>query len=514
MNHSPFRWALLALLTLVAANSALADSAQGRSYALLISVNDYAHLRDLYFADNDMRALRGAFLKTGFEPNNVMLLHGGASRTGQLPFRNNIIHHLQVFLGSVRENDTIVVAFSGHGVNVNGKDYFCSADAKLENPGGTMVPIALVDHMLRASRARQKVLIMDACRNDPFKTTKSVGRVGAFGSKGLAGHVKSASRDGSFEARGPASRGYVVMRSCEAQQESVEDPQLGHGVFMNFVIQGLLGRADTNRDRRVNLLELHQYAEAETRNHVRLRHDMLQTPTLELPDGELVGSYVLAHLPAPKPKPSTMPRRSSDPSRLETQLYESAYSLFQRGKVEQSIVAFEQLLRVVEHERVRDVAKMKLVAAYLTADPVNNISKAVRVQPQEGVTVAVLRDSKLMSGKEQRGTVKAGQMVRITKVSGGWHRVAAINGRVLRDGKVGFIYKTALTPPPKSSKPPKSDRPSDSGAGKAKVVPTPRPKGPNWGNGGVKPFRQRQHHGGWHRPLHRGHGWGGGGRWR
>lgn len=440
----------------------MADTSEGKSYALLIGVNDYAHLRDLHFAGNDMRVLRDAFVTAGFDSSNVMLLHDDAERSSLRPLRSNIIDHLRTFLLSVNKNDTVVVAFSGHGVNIKGKDYFCGADAKLENPEDTMVRISVVDQMLKVSRARQKVLIMDACRNDPYQPNK-----------------KSVRLLGSFYAKSAANSGYVVLRSCESQQESVEDPELRHGVFMNFVINGLLGHADANRDKKVDLLELYNYAEYETKTHVRARYAMDQTPTLELPGGELVGSYVLSRV-ASRPqkldvqKVSHVAAGALQPSTFELKLYDSAYNLFQRGKVNDSIVAFEQLLAVAEHEQVRDITKMKLVSAYLTADPVNNIPKALKVQGNEGVTVTVLRDSKLMSGKEKRGSVKPGQMVRITQVKNGWHRVEAINGRVLGDGKEGFVYKTALTPAPKTS----SSKPSSSSS-----RPSNRPSNVNSGYG-------------------------------
>ncbi|MCA9175565.1 MAG: caspase family protein [Planctomycetales bacterium] len=438
-HHLSYSASLIACALALPHSTAADTPPAGKSYALLIGVNDYTYLSDLQFCGNDMQALREAFLKTGFEPSNVTLIHGEAIRKELLPFRNNIVEQLKLMLGGVKENDLVVVAFSGHGVHVGGKDYFCAVDSKLDDPAGTMVAADTVASLLQASEARQKVLIVDACRNDPYPEGTRSGStpVGSFRSVVLDS----------------TSRGFVVMRSCSTDQVSIEDPELGHGVFMNFVVNGLLGHADANRDKQVDLLELHRYADYETRTHVRVHRSMLQTPTFALPDGELVGSYVLARV-ANRPqtldvqKISTVTSGPTEPSVFEIKLYDSAYNLFQQGKVKESIVAFEQLLKVVEHEQVRDIAKMKLASAYLSVDSVNNISKALAVQPDEGVTVTVLQDSNIMSVEEVRGTVKSGQMVRVTKIVNGWHFIQAVNGKPLSTSEAGFINKTAFSPAP------------------------------------------------------------------
>ncbi|MEQ8791687.1 MAG: caspase family protein [Pirellulaceae bacterium] len=448
MKSSKCLFALLIVGCMLTGAALAADSVTGKRYALLISVNDYNYLSDLRYCDNDMVSLRDALVHSGFEDNNVTLLHGGSARQELLPFRNNILEQLKVMLGGVKENDLLVVAFSGHGVHIQGKDYFCAADTKLEDPDGTMVSADAVSALLKSSKARQKVMIIDACRNDPMpEGTRSTSQIGMF--RSVVGGDST-------------SGGFVVMRSCKAEQVSVEDPELQHGVFMNFVVNGLLGHADADRDNEVDLLELHRYADYETRNHVRITRSMLQTPTLALPGGELIGSYVMSKV-SERPKKldvqkvSTTTSSSAGPSEFEVKLYDSAYNLFQQGKTKDSIVAFEQLLKVAEDEQVKSIAKMKLASAYLSVDPVENISKALAVQPDEGVTVPVLSDYSIMSGKTKLGSVKAGQMVRITKVANGWHRVVAVGGEPLPEDKIGYIYKTALVAPkPKatsSSKP-------------------------------------------------------------
>ncbi len=60
-----------------------------------------------------------------------------------------------------------MLGFSGHGVHIGGHSYLCPTDAKLDDPQGTMVALDKVYEQLDASKATLKLLVIDACRNDP-----------------------------------------------------------------------------------------------------------------------------------------------------------------------------------------------------------------------------------------------------------------------------------------------------------------------------------------------------------
>ena len=78
---------------------------------------------------------------------------------------------LDTLLTGLNEKDVLVVAFAGHGVQFEGdaKNYFCPADADLENPKhAQLVAMCEIYEKLRACPARQKFLVVDACRKDPL----------------------------------------------------------------------------------------------------------------------------------------------------------------------------------------------------------------------------------------------------------------------------------------------------------------------------------------------------------
>jgi hypothetical protein len=355
---------------------------------------------------------------------------------------------------------------------VGQQDYFCTIDSKVDDPQSTMVSAAEVTALLEKSQARQKVLVIDACRNDPLPE----------GTRSAESPLSAAAFTRSISTKDNASHGLVVMTSCDEKQVSVEDPQLQHGVFMNFVVNGLLGHADANRDKQVTLLELHMYAEYETRNHVRVTRSMLQTPSLR---GEFAGNYIMAEVSERPAKLDLQPVTTSGtaargPSTLEMKLYDEAYALFQQGKTTEAVTAFEQLVRVVEDEQLKKVARLKLASAYLAVDPVVNIAKALELHKAAGLdSISMLVQvptANVMVGPKAIVSVKADQMVGISQVDGEWFLAESVNGYPLADDERGYLHQSAFQKP--------APQPQRTANGQVQVVANNSGGGYGYGYGG------------------------------
>ncbi len=275
---------LLAWAAVLGAAVARAE-AEGQRWAVLVGVNQYTELGNLTYCVADAKALRDRLIASGYHPKNVFLLVDGAE-SAYLPFRTNIVRRLETVLASAEKEDVVLVAFSGHGVHIGGKSYFCPTDASLRSPETTMVPLDFVYRQLEASPARQKLLLVDACRNDPRPP----------GERNAVAHQKSL--DGLAKQLQSVPAGVLALSSSAAGQVSWEDQDLGHGVFMNYVLEGLSGKADEegNRDGEVSILELFRYANIHTRRWVlHNREGRVQTPELW---GKIPDDWVLARLPA------------------------------------------------------------------------------------------------------------------------------------------------------------------------------------------------------------------------
>ncbi len=89
-----------------------------------------------------------------------------------LPTGKNIAAALEEVAGQCKPGDSLLVAFAGHGVQYQNSDesYFCPMDAKLADKA-TLLPFGEVGRQLERCKASFKLLLVDACRNDPLADT-------------------------------------------------------------------------------------------------------------------------------------------------------------------------------------------------------------------------------------------------------------------------------------------------------------------------------------------------------
>ena len=254
-------------------------------WAVLIGVNDYAELDDLQFCKNDAKALTEQLVRAGFPRDNVYLLCDGARDAKDLPTKTNIETRIQNVLSVADKDDLVLVSFSGHGIHMGGKTYLCPTGARVDSPERSMVPLLDIYGDLDRCNAKRKLLWVDACRNDPRPS----------GMKSAASYAKSVS--GVMDTLRASPEGIVTLASCAAGQISWEDEKFGHGVFMQHLLEGLSGKADTdesgNRNGRVSMWELYDYANINTKRYVLREKDRVQTPELF---GRITGNFDIVEL--------------------------------------------------------------------------------------------------------------------------------------------------------------------------------------------------------------------------
>ncbi len=171
--------------------------------------------------------------------------------------------------------------------------YLCPTDAKLDDQS-TLISLDWVYQQMQKCQADLKLMIMDACRNVPPEL--------------------NATRDFTAEERKDSSRAFVqeaerlpqgilLLSSCSEGEFAQEDVELGHGVFMHFLLEGLQGKADIDRNKAVTLNELFRFASKETKLHVSTKFSDSQRPklngnlTIEALDFKIVSPGSSKHLP-------------------------------------------------------------------------------------------------------------------------------------------------------------------------------------------------------------------------
>lgn len=246
-------------------------------WGLLIAVDNYAEAAKLEYCGADMVALRDQLVAADFPEKQVFLLHDKADDTKYRPLKANIERQLDLVLRLVERDDLLVVAFSGHGVHREGKSYLCPAETRLDDPK-TMVPLNEVYKRLENCQAALKLLLVDACRNDP----RPGGQRSLTPTEGTRQFAASLDRP---------PEGILLLASCAPGQISMEEKEFGHGVFMHFLLEGLQGKADPDGKGRVSLMDLYKYVNRETKAYVARKFNGYQTPALK---GDLTSDYEIA----------------------------------------------------------------------------------------------------------------------------------------------------------------------------------------------------------------------------
>ncbi len=221
------RFAFVGVIAVVLLVPGAATAQEGKRYALLVGVNEYEHekLPALKYAVNDAAELGALLEKSGYGVT-VLTDETGKKDPKLAPTKANVEKRLKDTLDGAKKGDVVVVALAGHGLQFEGeKDaYFCPSDARpFKDEAKTLVSLGKVYEQLDKSFAGVKVLLVDACRDDP-----AAGR----GSRGV---------NADFAPKPPS--GVASLFSCSAGQRAFEHDDLKHGVFFYHLIEGLSGKA-------------------------------------------------------------------------------------------------------------------------------------------------------------------------------------------------------------------------------------------------------------------------------
>jgi uncharacterized caspase-like protein len=169
---------LFALLLMLAST---AIAAAERRVALVIADDDYRLVRVLANPVNDGTAMEAALKKLGFE---VVLE------------TNRDLRRMRRALDDFREDakgaDVALVYFSGHGVEISGDNRLLPVDAdpsSLDQLEKTSLPLEEVRDAVAAT-AKVGLIVLDACRSDPFSGASGDGRGATSLVKDMADKVK------------------------------------------------------------------------------------------------------------------------------------------------------------------------------------------------------------------------------------------------------------------------------------------------------------------------------------
>ena len=245
-----------------------------------MSTYDPSQLSRLRFAEDDATELGKVLEKLGFD---VVVMTSQQAVPERVPVSaQDILDQVERRLKDKQPEDTVLLSFSGHGVQLKGdtadekgakETYFCPQRAKL-NDKSTLVPMSVVMSKLDKCAATRKLLLVDACRNEAE-------------SKDAAAKGEPIELEAAGVSRRSVPQGMVVLFSCQAKERSFELPELKHSAFSFHVLKYLKGEAPLTRypRRQASVTELASYVSRETKDFIDRKLSKDQQPEYLSPGG-------------------------------------------------------------------------------------------------------------------------------------------------------------------------------------------------------------------------------------
>ena len=196
-------------------------------WAIVIGVDAYAPpLQPLKYAADDAKAVAEVFRAAGV---TVTLMTPDSLIQ---PTKVNIISQLRRH-AQIKTIDLLTVYLSGHGEDIDGTSYFLPMDAS-ESLADSGISLENLFAILNSAKAKHRFVIVDACRVAPKK------------------HFVSALSRYSQESN-------IIFTACDSNQWAPEIPQLKHGLFTYFLLEGLRHPGAAGNDGTVTVLGLLDY---------------------------------------------------------------------------------------------------------------------------------------------------------------------------------------------------------------------------------------------------------------
>lgn len=175
--------------------------------------------------------------------------------------KSNIEKGLADLTRNVRQDDVVMLFFSGHGVLDGNDAYFMSVDAVSGDPY-TGVDFALIRKNMSKMKDKKcrVVIFMDACYSGAMFNTKSDLKTITFAENDIIGFYSST-----------------------ASQTSAELSSDSNGLFTKALVEGMSGKAK-NKDGEITTLGLQKYISDYVNSHSRGR----QSPVVENKQGDII----------------------------------------------------------------------------------------------------------------------------------------------------------------------------------------------------------------------------------
>ena len=220
---------------------------QGKIFVVLVGISEYGpSYENLTYCHQDAIDMYG-MLKAYTTPGRIILL------TDKQAKHDSIVYYTKRLFSQAQPDDIVIFFFSGHG-NAN---VFFAYDKSLY--------FNTLQSIFRQTRARRKLIFADACFSG---TLRKPGNQTASANSNLGRQTASANAN--------PGKNVLLFLSSRSDQFAQENSALKNGIFTYFLLAGLNGEADFNRDGYITAKELFNFVNPK----VKAQSDGTQIPVM------------------------------------------------------------------------------------------------------------------------------------------------------------------------------------------------------------------------------------------
>jgi hypothetical protein len=211
--------------------------------AVIIGISNYKSLPKAEFAKDDAQVFYDYAIRAlGVKPGNIKLLMDEQADAEE------IYTAFKTWLPArVKSTTDVYVFYSGHGLPTQDGSglYWLPQRANRDLISKTGILLSEVNNDIQASKPKSVTIFMDACYSGQARGGETL--------VASARPIALKSQPTTFPSN------FTVISASQADQISSSSPELQHGIFSYYLMKGMEGDADENRDGKITAAELQTY---------------------------------------------------------------------------------------------------------------------------------------------------------------------------------------------------------------------------------------------------------------
>jgi formylglycine-generating enzyme required for sulfatase activity len=271
-------------------------------WALLVGVEDYTdrNISPLRGPANDVKKMRDTLVKYAAFPSDNIIVLSTKGRDADMPTRTGILTALSKIRNSIASNGLLLFMFSGHGISRGEKAFLLPSNATLTDDADlledTSLSVDLLRERMAATKVKQIIMFLDACRNDPEKSKA------ASGNNPLSEHFTKAL---DFARRNKEVEASAVIYATGLGERAYINNSDELGYFTEAITKAM-GGAVADKSGQITLGALVEYIQSNVPKWVTRDYNKNQKP-FSVIAGYRAEKLVVSAIPAPPPSAVAVP---------------------------------------------------------------------------------------------------------------------------------------------------------------------------------------------------------------